>query len=188
MQKDAAIFAGGCFWCVEHDLREVAGVIDAVSGYAGNGGSIDKNPGEFMPTYENHKGFMEAVKVIYDPARTAFKKLSQFFLDHIDPMDVGGQFFDRGASYSVAIFYKNEEEQKIAEGLIQELEESKIYDAPIAAKVLPEPKFYKAEEYHQRYAEKNPEHYEAYKRDSGRNEFQAKTCAIRDEKKIKWRD
>jgi methionine-S-sulfoxide reductase len=85
-----AIFAGGCFWCVEHDLREVDGVVDAISGYAG---------GEGSPTYENHKGFVEAVEVIYDPAKTSFKKLCQFFLDHIDPTDGGGQFFDRGDSY-----------------------------------------------------------------------------------------
>lgn len=174
-----AVFAGGCFWCVEHDLREVSGVLDAISGYAGNGEN---------PTYENHNGFMEAVEVIYDGSRTTFKKLAQFFLEHIDPTDSGGQFFDRGKSYMTAIFCKNLEEQKIAEDLIKELEDSKIYDAPIAVKVLPEPKFYKAEEYHQRYAEKNPDHYEAYKNGSGRGEFVAKTCAIRDEKKIVWKD
>jgi methionine-S-sulfoxide reductase len=100
-----AVFAGGCFWCVEHDLRIVAGVVDAVSGYVGEGDN---------PTYQNHKGFMEAVEVIYDPAKTSYKKLCQFFLDHIDPTDSGGQFFDRGGSYATAIFYKNEEEKDIA--------------------------------------------------------------------------
>lgn len=179
MKSDNAIFAGGCFWCVEHDLREVVGVLDAISGYAG---------GEGNPTYENHKGFMEAVEVIYDSEKTSFKKLCQFFLDHIDPTDRGGQFFDRGSSYATAIFYKNEVEKIVAEELIKELEESKIYDEPIVVKVLPEPKFYKAEEYHQKYAEKNPDHYEAYRRASGRAEFVGKVCAIRDEKKIVWKD
>jgi peptide methionine sulfoxide reductase msrA/msrB len=178
MQNDA-VFAGGCFWCVEHDLREVKGVGEAISGYAGEGDN---------PTYENHKGFIEAVQVIYDPAITSFKKLSQFFLEHIDPTDAGGQFFDRGASYATAIFYKNDDEKNVAEGLIKELEDSKIFDAPIAVKVLPEPKFYRAEEYHQRYAEKNPEHYEAYRRGSGRSEFVGRVCAIRGEKHIKWKD
>ena len=126
--------------------------------------------------------------MIYDGEKASFKKLCQFFLDHIDPADSGGQFFDRGGSYATAIFYKDDEEKVIAEGLIQELEDSKIYDEPIAVKVLPEPKFYKAEEYHQKYAEKNPDHYEAYKRGSGRAEFVGKVCAIRDEKKIKWKD
>ncbi len=178
--RSEALFAGGCFWCVEHDLREVPGVIDAVSGYAGNESKV--------PSYENHKGFMEAVEVIYDPEKTTFKKLSQFFLDHIDPTDGEGQFFDRGESYKPAIFYKTDEEKIVAESLVKELEESKIFDASIAVSVLPQAKFYKAEEYHQRYAEKNPDHYEAYKRGSGRAEFQGKTCAIRDEKRIKWRD
>lgn len=177
--KNNAIFAGGCFWCVEHDLREVSGVVDAISGYAG---------GEGNPTYENHKGFIEAVQVIYDSERTSYKKLCQFFLEHIDPTDAGGQFFDRGASYATAIFYKNDEEKNIAEGLVQELEDSKMFDMSIAVKVLPEPSFHRAEEYHQRYAEKNPEHYEAYKRGSGRAEFVGKVCAIRDEKHIRWKD
>jgi methionine-S-sulfoxide reductase len=179
-ENQTAVFAGGCFWCVEHDLREVSGVIDAISGYSGDGSNI--------PTYENHKGFMEAVEVIYDKSETSFKKLCQFFLDHIDPTDAEGQFFDRGASYATAIFYKTDEEKNTAEALIKELEDSKIYDAPIAVKVLPEEKFFKAEEYHQRYAEKNPDHYNAYKNGSGRGEFQAKTCAIRDEKHIVWKD
>ncbi|MES2059959.1 MAG: peptide-methionine (S)-S-oxide reductase [Patescibacteria group bacterium] len=167
MEKATTIFAGGCFWCVEHDLREVSGVIDAISGYAGK---------------------TEAVEVYYDPAKTSFKKLCQFFLDHIDPTDSGGQFFDRGESYATAIFYKNDDEKNIAQNLIQELEESKIYAEPIAVRVLPEPAFYKAEEYHQKYAEKNPDHYEAYRRGSGRAEFVGKTCAVRDEKKIVWKD
>jgi peptide methionine sulfoxide reductase msrA/msrB len=88
----------------------------------------------------------------------------------------------------IPIYYKNDDEKNIADELIKELEDSKIFDAPIAVKVLPEPKFYKAEEYHQKYAEKNPAHYDAYRRGSGRAEFVGKVCAIRDEKKIVWRD
>ncbi len=175
-----AIFAGGCFWCTEHDLREVPGVIDVLSGYSG-GEKEDSS-------YENHNGHLEAVEVSYDENKTSFKKLTQFFLDHIDPTDGGGQFFDRGGSYKTAIFYKSEEEKQIAESLLKELEESKMYDKQIVVSVLPEKKFYKAEEYHQRYAEKNPEHYAAYKEGSGRGEFQAKVCAVRDLQKIEWKD
>jgi peptide methionine sulfoxide reductase msrA/msrB len=180
MKEAKAVFAGGCFWCVEHDLREVPGVIDAFSGYAGEANTT--------PSYENHKGFREAVEVVYDAEKTSFKKLCQFFLDHIDPTDAGGQFFDRGESYKTAIYYKTDEEKDIAEALIQELGDSKIYDEPIAVEVLREPKFYKAEEYHQAYASKNPDHYDAYRRGSGRAEFVGKTCAVRDEKKIVWKD
>ena len=173
------VFAGGCFWCVEHDLREVPGVLDAVSGYSGPEGS---------PSYERHQGYREAVKVTYDPAVTNFKKLSQFFLDHIDPTDPAGQFHDRGSSYETAIYYKSEEEKKTAESLLKELGEGGLYDEPIAVKVLPEEVFYRAEEYHQRYSEKNPDDYDAYKRGSGRADFVGRTCMVRDEKKIKWKD
>ncbi len=175
-----AIFAGGCFWCTESDLRKVEGVVDVVSGYTG-GDSTN-------PTYNNHTGHKEAVKVVYDPAKITFKKLNQFFLDHIDPTDAGGQFFDRGSAYKTAIFYKNDEEKLVVESLLKELEDSKLYDKPIAVQALPETPFYTAEEYHQNYSSKNPSHYYAYKDGSGRTEFQAKVCTIREQKDIKWRD
>lgn len=136
IKTKSVILAGGCFWCVEHDLRELPGVIDAISGYTGG---ETKNP-----SYENHYGHLEAVKVIYDDEKTNFKKICQFFLDHIDSTDAGGQFFDRGESYETAIFYKSDEEKKIAESLLKELEDSKIYEDPIAVKILPEKEFFKA--------------------------------------------
>lgn len=175
-----AIFAGGCFWCTESDLRKVEGVTDVISGYTG--GESDN------PTYENHTGHKEAVKVVYNSEKITFKKLSQFFLDHIDPTDAGGQFFDRGPAYKTAIFYKDEREKLVAESLIKELEDSKLYDNPIAVQVFPEMPFYNAEEYHQNYSSKNPSHYYAYKDGSGRTEFQAKVCTIREQKGIQWRD
>jgi len=178
-QNKKAVFAGGCFWCVEHDLREVPGVVDAISGYAG---------GEGSPSYERHQGYKEAVEVEYDPAQTSFKKLTQFFLDHIDPTDSGGQFHDRGAAYQTAILYKDDEERAVAESLLRELAESKIYDEPIAVQVLSEDKFYPAEDYHQRYAQKNPSHYDAYRRGSGRAEFVSRTCMVRDQMKVVWKD
>lgn len=179
--QDNVIYAGGCFWCTESDLRKVSGVIDVISGYTGNNSDV-------VPSYENHKGFREAVQVIYDPKITNFKKMTQFFLDHIDPTDAGGQFFDRGSSYTTAIYYKNDEEKSIAEGLVTELNESKLYDKPITVAVAPEEKFYNAEDYHQNYASKNPAHYYAYKDGSGRTEFQAKVCSIRDQKGVQWKD
>ncbi len=174
------IFAGGCFWCTEHDLRALPGVVNAMPGYAGDAG--------FVPSYENHEGFRESVLVTYDPTKTTVKKMMQFFLDHIDPTDAGGQFHDRGVSYTTAIFYDNDEEKDIAEDLIQELGGSGLYDKPIAVQVLPRGQFYTAEEYHQQYAEKNAAHYEAYRKGSGREDFVNNVCAIRDEKHIVWKD
>ncbi len=174
------IFAGGCFWCVEHDMQEALGVVDVVSGYTG-GESTN-------PTYENHAGHREAGEVTYDPSKTSFKKLIQYFLDHIDPTDTGGQFGDRGESYRTAIYYSTPEEKEIAEALLKELDESHVYDKSHAVDVLPAKPFYKAEEYHQDYAEKNPEHYAAYRKGSGREDFVNRTCAIREEKHIAWKD
>ncbi len=173
-----AYFAGGCFWCTESDLRKLDGVVDVFSGYAGPNGN---------PTYENHKGFREAVFVDYDENKISFRKITQFFLDHIDPTDGNGQFFDRGESYKTAIYFENESERNIALNLLKELEQSGIYNKPITVEVLPFEHFYKAEEYHQKYSSKNPSHYEAYKRGSGKEEFQARVCAIRDEKHIVWK-
>ena len=178
---NTAVFAGGCFWCTEHDLKELPGVLGAVSGYSGG-----DTPN---PDYYNHGDHRESVQVIYDSTQISFKKLCQFFLDHIDPTDAGGQFYDRGQSYKTAIFYKNNEEKSIAENLIQELQESGLYpNETIAVQMLPEKTFYKAEEYHQGYATKNPDHYTSYAKGSGRVQFVAQTCAVREQKKIEWKD
>lgn len=174
------IFAGGCFWCVEHDLHEALGVLKVVSGYSGG-----TTPN---PTYENHGDHREAVEVEYNPSVTSFKKLAQFFLEHIDPTDADGQFADRGDSYRSAIFYSTDEEKEIAEALLTELNESHIYDRSTAVDLLPCGTFYKAEEYHQNYAEKNPDHYARYRKGSGREDFVNRTCAVREEKHIVWKE
>jgi len=180
-----AIFAGGCFWCVEHDLRAIPGVTDVVSGYSG--GTLP-NP-TYAQVCSETTGHRESVQVLYDPNTVTFKKLCQFFLDHIDPTDNGGQFHDRGESYKTAIFYHDDEEQKIAESLIKELDESGLF-APkkVLVDILPAKPFYPAEDYHQQYAQKNPMHYGAYASGSGRVQFVSQTCEIRDQKKIAWKD
>lgn len=172
------ILAGGCFWCVEHDLRGTPGVVAVTSGYSG--GETDS------PTYENHAGHKEVVLVEYNDNQTSYKKLLQFFIDHIDPTDDGGQFGDRGGSYKSGIFFENEDEKQIAESVIKELNHSKVYEKESAVEILPRKPFYKAEEYHQKYADKNPTHYAMYRTGSGREGFINKTCAIRDEKHIVW--
>ncbi len=174
------ILAGGCFWCVEHDMHEAPGVTAVTSGYSG---------GETTnPTYENHTGHKEVILVEYDESKTSYKKLLQFFIDHIDPTDASGQFADRGDSYKSGIFYENDEEKSIAVSVLAELDASHVYDLPHAVEVLPRAPFYTAEEYHQDYASKNPTHYMLYRTGSGREGFVNTTCAIRDEKHIEWSD
>lgn len=172
------ILAGGCFWCVEHDLRVAPGVISVTSGYSGGETTT--------PTYENHKGHREVVLVKYDATKTSYKKLLQYFIDHIDPTDGGGQFGDRGDSYTTAIFYEDDEEKKVAGEVIDELNKSGVYEKPSAIIILMRMPFYEAEEYHQDYAEKNPLHYSMYRKGSGREDFVNRTCQIRDEKHIAW--
>lgn len=174
------ILAGGCFWCVEHDFHYATGVTYVTSGYSG--GSIDN------PSYENHADHREVVLIEYDDEKTSYKKLLQFFIDHIDPTDGDGQFYDRGQSYKTAIFYENEEEKNTAESVLKELDESGVYDKKSTVEILPRKEFYKAEEYHQNYAEKNPLRFNSYKEGSGRVQFVNRTCAIREEKNINWKE
>lgn len=184
MNTQTVIFSGGCFWCTEHDLRALAGVTNAVSGYTGG----TESTARYAEVVKETTGHRESVLVTYDTAFTSFKKICQFFLDHIDPTDAGGQFADRGESYKTAIYYENEEEKTIAESLLKELAESGIYDKPIAVEVLPRQAFYNAEDYHQDYAEKNPGHYGMYRKGSGREDFVNQVCQIRDDKKVQWKE
>jgi methionine-S-sulfoxide reductase len=172
------ILAGGCFWCVEHDLREAEGVLEVISGYSGGENTT--------PTYESHTGHKEVVLVTYDNTKTSYKKILQYFIDHIDPTDEGGQFGDRGSSYTSAIYYQTQDEMIIAHAVLQELNDSHLYDGEAKVELLPRKEFYKAEEYHQNYADKNPLRYGLYRQGSGREAFVQKTCQIRDEKKMVW--
>src|SRR4030065_1429057 len=108
-----ATVAGGCFWCVESDLEKLPGVIDVISGYTGGKGS--------NPTYETYTqmGYIEAVQVYYDPQIISYVQVLNYFLQHIDPTDAGGQFSDRGQGYRTAIFYQNDEEKEIADKGLQ---------------------------------------------------------------------
>lgn len=182
------ILAGGCFWCVEHDLHDAPGVLSVTSGYSG-GPDISDQRSESVdsPTYENHTGYREVVLVEYGEEKTSYKKLLQFFIDHIDPTDTGGQFGDRGESYRTGIYYENDKEKTIAESVLKELNDSHVYDVASEVDILPRKIFYRAEEYHQNYAEKNPSHYVMYRKGSGRQEFVNRTCQIREEKNIPWK-
>ncbi len=170
--------AGGCFWCTESDFQKIPGVVSVVSGYSG--GHVE-NP-TYLQVAEEETGHREAIEITYDPVVTDYRTLLLEFFDHIDPTDEGGQFNDRGESYTTAIFYGNEEEKKIAEDLIGEINESGIYEKPIATLILPFKNFYKAEEYHQDYHSKNPVRYGSYRMASGRDQMRKKVCAIKEEK------
>ena len=160
-----ALLANGCFWCVEHDLEKVPGVITVISGFAG-GKSID-------PTYDDYfqGGHREVVEVTYDPTVVSYANLVEHILKHGDPTDGEGSFYDRGAAYAPAVYYATEEEKSTAAAVIKAIDMSGKFTKPITVPVLSRPMFYPAEEYHQDYAKKNPVRYNYYRAASGRTKF-----------------
>ena len=166
-----AVFAGGCFWCMESPFDKLEGVLSVTPGYAG--GSTQN------PTYENYSkgGHIEVVQIVYNPQLISFRELLQTYWQQIDPTDASGQFADRGHGYTSAIFYANEDERKQAEQSKKELEESGIFTRPVVTAIVPAAPFYPAEEYHQGFYRKNPGHYQRYRQGSGREAFLKQTWA-----------
>ena len=166
-KTQAAVFAGGCFWCTESDFEKVDGVIEVISGYTGGRAA--------NPTYEQvsagGSGHVEAVKVVYDPDRLTYAQLLQVFWRHVDPTDGAGQFVDRGSQYRSVIFYSTDQERSLAEAFKQSLAASGRFGKPIATEILQLGEFYPAEEYHQDYYKKNPIRYRYYRGGSGRDQF-----------------
>ncbi len=160
-----AIFAGGCFWCMEKPFEQIAGVTAVISGYSGG---TTSNPG-----YGDYGagGHIEVVKVIYDPERVSYEQLLDTFWRQIDPTDAGGQFVDRGHEYSTAIYYLNETQRKIATASKQRMDRSGLFTAPIVTPIKPASTFYAAEDYHQDYYKKNPLRYWYYRSRSGRDDY-----------------
>jgi len=160
-----ATLAGGCFWCVEADFEKLPGVVEAISGYTGGRGD--------NPFYENYgqKGHVEAVQVVYDPAKVSYKELLDYFWRHVDSTDPDGQFVDRGAEYRSVIFYHDAEQQRLAEASRQALEKSKRFAKPIVTEILPFTKFFPAEDYHQDYYQTHAVKYKYYRWNSGRDKF-----------------
>ncbi|TGN39320.1 peptide-methionine (R)-S-oxide reductase MsrB [Marinobacter confluentis] len=163
-----ATFAGGCFWCVEEAFEKNApGVVEAVSGYSGGD--------EANPTYQQVAGgqtdHTEAVQVYYDPTKITYEGLLQTLWRTANPTDTKGQYVDRGQQYRPAVFYHNEEEKRLAEASVAELEASGRYDKPVAIEIVPFEKFWPAEKYHQDYYKKNPVRYQVYTFNSGRYQF-----------------
>ena len=147
MIKEATL-AGGCFWGLEDLIRKQPGVVNTTVGYTG-GGVIN-------PTYKNHEGHAEAVKIEYDDQKTSYKKLLDFFFQIHNPTTLNQQGNDRGTSYRSAIFYDNEEEFKEAENFIDIVNKSKRWKDPVVTSLEHKGIFYPAEGYHQDYLQKNP--------------------------------
>ena len=154
-----AVFAGGCFWSAEHDIQHTPGVKDVVVGYAGG---ATKNP-----TYENHAGFLESIKVTYDPAVISYPQLVNAFFHHIDPTDPNGQICDQGPSYRTAVFTADATEKAQADQVKAQI--GKELGTNVRTMILGPAKFWMGEGYHQHYAEKNPANYNAYRIGCGRD-------------------
>jgi len=164
-----AIFAGGCFWCMEPPFQKLNGVEEVTSGYT-DGHTKD-------PTYENYAegGHVEAVRIVYDPKVITYEQLLHVFWRQINPTDPDGQFVDRGPQYRSAIFYTNDAQKAAAEKSKADLAASGRFDKPIVTEIKKASVFYPAEEYHQDYHDKNPIRYKFYRSRSGRDDFLDKT-------------
>ncbi len=161
-ERQAAIFAGGCFWCVEEAFDKVAGVLATTSGYTG--GTVE-NP-EYQQVSGGDTGHFEAVEVEYDPAKVTYAKLLDTFWLNIDPFDSRGQFCDKGSQYLSAVFVADAEEQALAEKSKEEVATSQ--NMPVATQILPAQTFYPAEDYHQNFHVTNEARYKYYKFGCGR--------------------
>jgi peptide-methionine (S)-S-oxide reductase len=159
-----ATFAGGCFWCMEEAFENVSGVTSVTSGYTG-GKAVN-------PTYEEVSaggtGHVEAVEIVYDPARISYSDLLMVFWRNIDPTTPDRQFCDGGHQYRAAIFYHDEEQKRLAEESRREVEKTKLFKEPIVTQIVPATTFYLAEAYHQDFYKENPIRYKYYKFRCGR--------------------
>lgn len=158
--QQEAVFAGGCFWCMEHDMGAIPGVLSVMSGYTGGRNA--------NPTYENHPGHFEAVRVRFDPSVITYRQLVDRYWRLTDPTDNGGQFCDRGSSYRPAIFV-TPAQRADAEASKAAVIESGAVNGRVITPILPLAAFTEAEEYHRDYARRNPERYAMYRAGCGRD-------------------
>jgi peptide-methionine (S)-S-oxide reductase len=159
-----AYFAGGCFWCMEEAFEKVNGVLEVVSGYMG--GNV-KDP-SYEEVSSGRTGHAESVEVRYDPSKVSYTQLLEAFWKNVDPITPNAQFCDHGSQYRAAIFYRTDEERRLAEESKRGIEQSKRFAAPIVTQIGAASEFYPAEEYHQDFYKKNPIRYKYYKFSCGR--------------------
>jgi len=164
---EKATFAGGCFWCMEPPFDQLNGVVSTTSGYAG-GDEVD-------PTYKQvssgKTGHTEVIQIEYDPVKVGYKTLLDLFWRNIDPTAVDRQFVDVGKQYRSAVFYHNDEQRQLALASREALAASGTFDKPIVTEITAFKAFYKAEEYHQDFYQKNPVRYKFYRYNSGRDQY-----------------
>ena len=162
-KTETAIFAGGCFWCVQHDFDHVKGVISTTSGYTGGD--------EPNPTYEEvcsgTTGHVEALQIVFDPTKVTYSQLLDTYWHNIDPTTNEGQFCDIGSQYRPVIFYENDTQKQMAEDSKEKIIKTK--NIPVMVDILPAKTFYSAETYHQEFYKKNPTRYKFYHYNSGRD-------------------
>ena len=163
-ESATAILAGGCFWCIEKDFEHVDGVTDVISGYTGG-----TTPN---PTYNNHTAgkHLEAVQITYDTNKISYENLLSIFWRSVNPTDAGGQFCDRGHSYTTAIYANSKEQLAAAKMSKAELQNSGAIKGKVVTPILTASKFYPSEDYHQNYYKKNPVRYKYYRYSCGRNQ------------------
>ena len=164
--KETATFAGGCFWCMQPPFEHLPGVVSTTVGYTGGTTRT--------PTYEEVSaggtGHAESIEVVYDPTKISYEQLLDVFWHNVDPDTRDAQFCDHGRQYRTAIFYHDETQHRLAEASKQAIEASKKLPGPIVTEIVPATQFWPAEEYHQRYHEKNPIRYKFYRWNCGRDQ------------------
>lgn len=162
-EKQIAIFAGGCFWCMEPEFKKLDGVAKVTSGYTGG---HTQNP-----TYEQvssgNTGHVEAIEVVYEPSKISYQALLDIFWQNIDPLDPYGQFCDKGSQYLAGIFYHDGEQKKLAESSKERVKAQ--FKQEISTVIAPAAIFYPAEDYHQEFYIKSRERYKQYRTGCGRD-------------------
>lgn len=164
-KTETAIFAGGCFWCMEPPFDKLDGVLSTTSGYTAG----HKDNPTYKEVSSGSTGHTEALEVKFDPEKISYAELLEVFWKNIDPVAVNHQFCDHGTQYRSGIYYMDEQQEKVAELSLQKLEKTKPFEGKIATEILPAGAFYPAEEYHQDYYKKNPVRYKFYRYSCGRD-------------------
>lgn len=164
-EQDVAIFAGGCFWCMEPPYDALEGVVRTISGYTGG---TRANP-TYQQVIQGGTGHYEAVLVIYEPALVSYEKLLEVFWYNVDPLDAGGQFCDRGPMYRTGIFVRDARQRQTAEASRDALNASGRLPREVVTQIIQAGPFYVAEDYHQEYYRKNPFRYRMYRTGCGRD-------------------
>jgi methionine-S-sulfoxide reductase len=161
--QGVAIFAGGCFWCMEPPFEKIPGVQSVTSGYIGG---TTRNP-TYHEVSAGRTGHVEAVRIVYDPRVVSYERLLEVFWRNVDPLDAGGQFCDRGRQYRTAIFTLGDEQKRLAEASKRTI--AARLGEPVATEIVAAGEFYAAEEYHQDFYKKNPMRYSSYRAGCGRD-------------------